>query len=140
MYEHVVTLCNTSPMNDTNTRSTDTPLDELEMFRMSAQHLIQLVEYYRGAADPRLALAVERAIKAHIAVTEALGGQTEAVSASVQVSVPDEGNVADTKTNESWVESPWEYLQIPSRTKGRLGPMPRFVPLPSQAAKSESDD
>ena len=127
-------------MKDTNTRSADTPLDELEIFRMSAQHLIQLVEYYRAEADPRLALAVERAIKAHVAVTTALVGQADTVTASAQVSVPEQISATNADNGESWVESPWEYLQIPSRTKGRLGPMPRFVPLPTKAPEQDSDD
>jgi hypothetical protein len=127
-------------MKDTNTRSTDEPLDELEVFRMSAQHLIQLVEYYRGAADPRLASAVERAIKAHVAVTEALCNKAEAASMPAKTVVSEETHEVDVATEDSWVESPWEYLQIPQRTKSRLGPMPRFVPLPSKTAPEEPGD
>ena len=127
-------------MDETNTRMGDKPLDELEMFRMSAQHLIQLVEYYRGEADPRLGLAVQRAIKAHMAATEALGTQGEPASETENESALDEPQLSESEMSDTWVESPWAYLDIPSRSKGRLGPMPRFVPLVPKSTQNESDE
>ena len=127
-------------MDETNITSSEKTHNELDMFRMSAQHLIQLVEYYRCEADPRLALAVQRAIKAHIAVTEAL----DDLEQPVLVTEEPPGSVLAQPTGpavpDTWVESPWAYLDIPARSKGRLGPMPRFVPLSPNDTKDESDD
>ena len=127
-------------MDETNTNGTERALDELEMFKMSAQHLVQLVEYYRGTGDARLALAVERAIKAHVTVAQSLAAKGLPSSEPAKVPSAIEEAVSDKGVDETWVEQPWEYLKIPARPKGRLGPMPRFVPLPTTKSLPESEE
>ena len=127
-------------MSETNTTTNPKQLDELEMFKMSAQHLVQLVEYYRGASDPRLALAVERAIKAHVAVAESLGQKPETSSTVEANAATIKLQPSETVSEETWVDSPWAYLDIPTRSKSRLGPMPRFVPLPTKADPEGSEE
>lgn len=79
-----------------------------------------------------LAGPIERALAAHrhilSSLEAALGAKKETEKpTSHPPHNPDEPPAKDA----NWVESPWKYLNIPSKDRGRLGPMPRFVPVPS---------
>ena len=110
--------------------------DDLRAFRLSAEHLAQLIEFVREQNDERLSNAVERAIKAHVTIARALVNGGDAPKATAPeterlVSEGGKGQGADaTESADAWVKSPWDYLKISSAPAGSLGPMPRFVPLP----------
>ena len=78
-------------------------------------------------------MAVERAIQAHIEATKALMKVDNDVRLKTTRadSAPMEKN-APSPTPDAWMSAPWEYLKIPSQGKSRLGPMPRFIPLPHE--------
>ena len=78
-------------------------------------------------------MAVERAIQAHIEATKALMAVDNDVSLkSTPADSTQMEKSAPPPTTDAWVSAPWEYLKIPSRGKSRLGPMPRFIPLPNE--------
>ena len=112
----------------------------LSALRLSTDHLIQLIEMKAESGENHEALVgpIERAMSAHSQIVATLGEALKTehlhdpVGPRVQASV---NNRNDDDPN--WVEAPWKYLNIPSKERGRLGPMPRFVPVPSPKKGTE---
>ena len=106
----------------------------LSALRLSTEHLLQLIEMQAHSKNDNSSLngPIERALAAHRQILSSL--ETALGTAEIEPAIP-EAQVANpdvgTTPDANWVESPWQYLNIPTKTRGRLGPMPRFVPVPN---------
>jgi hypothetical protein len=106
----------------------------LSALRLSTEHLIQLIEMQEQSEgdSPPLAGPIDRALAAHRHILASLETALGANRQGQPVDEPIADSPEDVSAKDAnWVESPWKYLNIPSKKRGRLGPMPRFVPVPS---------
>lgn len=102
--------------------------------RLSVEHVIQLITVQSQSTDQSadLTRAIERAIAAHSNIVASLESALGKQAAPKQTVHPDKPLDNPKKPIQSdWIEAPWKYLNIPTKNKGRLGPMPRFVPVPA---------
>lgn len=126
-------------MKDPNTRKINADSDDLCAFRLSADHLEELIRFYRSAPDERLLKAIDRAVAAHIAIAKQLSKDSGTEPSDLVENQPNKAALPKAPKDENWLGSPWEYLKIPSPKSNRLGPMPRFVPLPQKGDDRGSD-
>jgi hypothetical protein len=104
--------------------------------RLSTEHLLQLIEMQENENTSALDGPIMRAITAHSSIVasleQALRGEPS-IAVEKPPSPPPLTNQPPAESN--WIEAPWKYLNIPSKDRGQLGPMPRFVPVPNGAKK-----
>ena len=126
-------------MKEPNPRKEITDGDDLCAFRLSADHLEELIRFYRSGPNERLLKAIDRAIAAHIAIAKQLSRNSGFEPPKRHEKQPKNSPVPNPRKDDEWLSSPWEYLKIPSPKTNRLGPMPRFVPLPQNGDAPDSD-
>lgn len=108
----------------------------LSALRLSTDHLVQLIEMQELEATEALDGPIVRALAAHSAIVASLGETIGKQAQSIDhPEDPPSPVTPDQSQQSSWVEAPWRYLNISSKDKGQLGPMPRFVPVPTHHKK-----
>ena len=106
--------------------------------RLSTEHLLQLIEMQENDDANAFDGPIMRALTAHSSIVSSLETALQVRSPAAHASPSRPPPLTPQSPEQSnWIESPWKYLNIPSKDKGRLGPMPRFVPVPSGAEKDE---